>query len=138
MYETIVVGTDGSESAAVAVDQGMVLAETFDAGLHVITVVNTRRYGEPALGSTELVLHELEQRANDQLTQIKARAEDRNLDVTTANFHGAPGEEIIRYADDVDADVIVLGFRGRTHAGARIGSTADRVVRGTDRSVLLV
>jgi len=138
MYDTIVVGTDGSASASDAVERALALAGHTGGDLHAITVVNTRRYGEPALGSTELVLNELESRANEQLMQIRDEASRRDLDVVTKHFHGDPSEEIVRYADAVDADVIVLGFRGRTHSRAHIGSTADRVARTADRAVLLV
>lgn len=138
MYETIVVGTDGSESANRAVERGLYHAEQAGAELHAITVVNTRRYGEPSLSSTELVLNELETRATTQLEAIRDQAQNRGVDVVTDNFHGDPSEEIIRYADETDADLIVLGYRGRTHTGSRMGSTADRVVHGTDRPILLV
>lgn len=138
MYETILVGTDGSESANRAVEQALSAAENHDAELHAITVVNTNRYGEPVLSSTELVLTELEDRGTEQLREVEERAAERNIDVTVDCFHGEPSEEIIRYADEVDADLVVLGTHGRTHPGSSIGSTADRVVRGTDRFVLLV
>ena len=138
MYETIVVGTDGSESANRAVEKGLYHAEQSGAELHAITVVNTRRYGEPTLSSTELVLNELEARASTQLDEVRERAQNRGVEIVTENFHGDPSDEILRYADAVDADLIVLGYQGRTHTRSRIGSTADRVVRGTDRSVLLV
>ena len=138
MYDTILVGTDGSESANRAVEKGLYHAEQSAAELHAITVVNTRRYGEPSLSSTELVLNELEQRANNQLEKIRELAQNRNVDVVTDHFHGEPSREIIQYADKADADLIILGYQGRTHEGSRIGSTADRVVHGTDRPVLLV
>lgn len=137
MYETIVLGTDGSDRADNATEQALAIAEQSGASLHAITVVNTRRYGEPALSSTELVLNELEDRASEQLTQIRQAAEARNLEVTTQSFHGEPAAEIINYADSCNADLIVMGSSGRTHPDAALGSTSDRVIRGTDRSVLL-
>ncbi len=138
MYDTIVVGTDGSRFADTAVEKGMEFADRFDAELHAITVVNTRRYGEPALGSSELVLNELEGRAHNQLQQIQELGEAQELNVITDFFHGTPSEEILRYADNVDADVIILGSRGRTHVGSQVGSTARRVTDETDRPVLLI
>ncbi|MEF8813401.1 MAG: universal stress protein [Halovenus sp.] len=138
MYETVLVGTDGSESANRAVERALDTAELHDAQLHAITVVNTGRYGEPALSSTELVLAELEDRGNEQLEEIESEATDRGIELTSNCFHGDPDKEIVRYADEVDADLIVLGYQGRTRPGSRIGSTADRVVRQTDRAVLLI
>ena len=138
MYDTILVGTDGSESANRAIEHAMSTAEKYGAELHALTVVNTRRYGEPALSSTELVLNELEDRGNEQLREVEERAQTRGIDVTCDCHHGGPVEEILSYADDIDADMIVLGYQGRTHPGSTIGSTADGVIRGTDRVVQLV
>lgn len=138
MYDVIVVGTDGSDRATEAVDRAVGLADLTGAALHGITVVNTARYGEPALSSNELVLTELEDRGNEQLEDIRERASDRGIDVVTDCFHGEPSREIIAYAQEHDADLIVLGSHGRTHPDATIGSTADRVLHGTDCEVLVV
>lgn len=137
MYETILVGTDGSESANEAVEEAIYLAEQTGGNLHAVTVVNTARYGEPALSSTELVITELEDRAHDQLEIIEERAEESGIHCETKCFHGEPSTQLLEYADEHDADLIVLGYQGRTHTG-KIGSTADRVSRGTDRTVMLV
>ncbi len=137
MYDTILVGTDGSESADNAVATALTLAEQHGAELHPITVVNTRRYGEPALSSSELVLTELEDRGNQQLGEIHEAAEKREIAISTSCFHGDPSEEIIQYADEHDCDLIVLGYQGHTHK-VTVGSTADRVIHSTERPVLLV
>jgi nucleotide-binding universal stress UspA family protein len=137
MYDTILVGTDGSEQANTAVERAIDTAEAHGAELHAITVVNTSRYGEPALSSTELVLTELEDRGNEQLETVKELAQGRDIEVTTDCFHGEPSAELLRYADEIDADLIVLGSQGRTHPGSTIGSTADRVIRSTEREIIL-
>lgn len=138
MPNVILVGTDGSEKAQEAVERACDFAEKYDADLHAITVVNTARYGEPALSSTELVLDELEDRGNRQLKQIRETGDERGLRVTTDCFHGNPSEEIIRYAQEHDADMIVLGSHGHTHPRSTIGSTANRVLQNTSREVLVV
>ncbi|MEF8839315.1 MAG: universal stress protein, partial [Haloarculaceae archaeon] len=51
--------------------------------------------------------------------------------------HGTPNDEIIAHADDVEADVLVMGYRGQSHE-KRIGSVVDRVLREIDRPVLTV
>lgn len=138
MYDKILVGTDGSESANRAVELALDTVEKHEAELHAITVVNTRRYGEPTLSSTELVLNELEDRGHKQLQRIKEQGEERGIDIITDYYHGDPSDEIMNYADEIDADIIILGYQGRTHPRSKIGSTAERVVRGTDRPVQLV
>ena len=138
MYDKILVGTDGSDSANRAVQYAMTLAERFDSELHAVTVVNTQRYGEPALSSMELVLTELEERGDKQLQEIREQCEQHGIDVVTECFHGEPSEELIRYADEHEVGVIVLGYQGRTHSGDRMGSTASRVGNGTDSPVMVV
>jgi nucleotide-binding universal stress UspA family protein len=138
MYDIIVVGTDGSEKANKAVERGLQLAEKNTADLHVITVVNTARYGEPALSSSEIVLNELEERGTKQLKRVKEQASDRGVEVITECFHGEPGSAITKYAEENDADLIVLGSHGHTHPRSVMGSTAKRVLHDADREVLIV
>jgi len=53
---------------------------------------------------------------------------------------GRPFEEIVKKADDLDADLIVLGTSGRAAdlERALFGSTAEKVLRSTSRPVLCV
>lgn len=139
MFETILVATDGSETAEEAVECAFGLAEQYGATLHAVFVVDTRLYGEPALSSTELVVEEVEDRGNTLLEQLAERAAGRGIDVTTRCCHGNPSEEIVGYGKSIDADLLVLGYKGQTYRTSdHVGSVAERVVRATDRSVLLV
>ncbi len=139
MYDVILVGTDGSGSANRAVVHALELAERYGAELHGIFVVNTARYAEPALGSVELVTHEIEEAGGGFLDDIEKRAEDLDVEFFRRCCHGRPHVEIVRHADEVDADVIVLGYQGQSHSQREtIGSTADRVVRTAGRPTLIV
>jgi len=60
MYDTILVPTDGSDPANRAVEHALALADRYDARVHALYCVETHRYGEPALSSTEIVLDQLE------------------------------------------------------------------------------
>ncbi|ELY44600.1 universal stress protein [Natronorubrum sulfidifaciens] len=132
MYDTILVATDGSDSANRAVEQALDLASMFDAELYGISVVDTRRYGDSMLSGSSGVIDDLSDRAEEVLAGLEAQAD---VGVTTTVRRGRPHEEIERYADTVDADLIVLGNRGLGASG-EIGSTAERVVRYIDRPVL--
>ncbi len=132
MYDTILVATDGSDSANRAVDHALDLASTFDADLHGISVVDTRRYGDSMLSDSDSVIGDLSDRAEELLAEMETRAD---VDVTTTVRRGRPHDEIGSYADSIDADLILLGNRG-LDSGDEIGSTAERVVRYVDRPVL--
>jgi nucleotide-binding universal stress UspA family protein len=138
MYRTILIPTDGSDRANRAVEHAIELAETYDADLHGMYVVDTTRYGDPALSSAELILTELEDRGDIILTEILEEAEPLGIDFTPYICHGSPHEEIIIYADEIDADVIVIGYQGESHPETDLmGSVVQRVLEATDRTVLI-
>lgn len=139
MYDTILVGTDGSGSANRAIVHALEQAEQYDATLHGIFVVDVSRYDDPALGSSELATNELENQGEKLLAEIEERAEDLDVEFVGRCCHGRPHEEIVAYADDIDADMIVLGYQGQSHTKTDIiGSVTDRVVRSAGRPVFII
>ena len=134
MYDTILVATDGSEAADRAVEHARSVAETFDANLYGLYVIDTGRYGKSMVDESTGVLEELEERGGDLLDELDQGA---TVDVTTEIRRGRPHEEIDRCADEIDADLIVIGNRGLGAApDGQIGSVAERVVRNVDRPVI--
>lgn len=139
MYETILVPIDGSDGSNRAIEHAFELGDRYDATVHAIYVVDTRLYGEPGLSSTELVVGEIEDHGNDLLADLAERASNRSIEVETRCCHGIPDEEIVTYADEIDADLIVLGYQGQTHKReGKIGSVAERVIRSGQRPVFTV
>ncbi|MFD1563363.1 universal stress protein [Haloarchaeobius amylolyticus] len=137
MYDTILVPTDGSDAANRAIEHAVSLARTFDAELYGLYVIDTRRYGEQALGTSGGVLEELGERGREVLADLEERADADHVPVTTEVIDGRPSSKIIAYADEVDADLIVLGNRGLGGGlEGTIGSNAERVVRYGDRPVI--
>jgi nucleotide-binding universal stress UspA family protein len=68
----------------------------------------------------------------------RERARLPAVDVFTALEVGAPAERVAARAHDERAELVVVG-RGEPHGVARLlGTTAERIVRATDRSVLVV
>ena len=139
MYDTILVGTDGSGAANRATVHALELAEQYECALHGIFVVDTAIYSEPALGSSELHTHRLEEQGETYLDDIARRAEDLDIDFVKRCCHGIPHQEIVSYADKVDADLIVLGYQGQSHTERKVlGSVSDRVIRTAGRPTLIV
>ena len=138
MYDTILVATDGSGPANRAVTQALEQAEQSGATLHAMYVVDTDRYSEPALSSMELETNEIEKWGNEQLHEVVERGESLGVEVTTHCCHGKPYQEIISYGDEIDADLVVLGYQGHSHTKTRqLGSVTDRVVENAGRPVLV-
>ncbi|MFW5949976.1 MAG: universal stress protein [archaeon] len=137
MYEHVLVPVDGSDGGSRAVDFAVNIAKQYDSELYAIFVVDRRQYGEPALSSVELMIDDLVDYGQDLLKEIRERAETEKISYESRCSHGIPEEEILDYAEDIDADLIVMGYQGQTHV-KRIGSTVDHVLRDTDRSVMAV
>lgn len=139
MYDTILVATDGSASANRAVTHALEQAEQHGSELHAVYVVDTEKYSEPALSSVELQTIEIEDWGSEHLESIKERGESLGIDVETRCCHGKPYKEIVNYADQIDADFVVLGYQGHSHSNTdQIGSVTDRVVQNAGRPVFVV
>ncbi|MFC4541403.1 universal stress protein [Halosolutus amylolyticus] len=137
MYDTILVPTDGSDPANRAVEHALELADRYDADVHAMYCVETHRYGEPALSSAEIVLDNLEDQGAAMLEELADRADNVGIECTWNVCHGRPWEEVHRKGEELDADLIVIGFQGQSHdRTGKIGSVAERVVRNADRPVL--
>ncbi|MFB6138423.1 MAG: universal stress protein [Halobacteriaceae archaeon] len=136
MFDRVVVATDGSESVARAVAVGCDLADRFDAEVHALYVLDT---GEVE-SAPEQVRAELRSALADRGEAATADVvEAAPGPVESAVREGDPPVEISRYADEVDADVVVTGTRGRHGEGRLLlGSVAERVVRRAPVPVLTV
>jgi len=138
VYRTILVAVDGSEHARAALERGLQLADAHGARLHVLGVVDRRVRDEPGLSSAELATIEAEEAYAEVMVDVERAAADANVDTECQVRHGIPEEEILAYADEIDADVVFLGVHGEhdTHTGGvgkRVRATCDcelRAVRG--------
>ena len=96
-------------------------------------VVDQRRFDDPALGAAELATIYAEDHAALTVEEVTAMATDAAVTVDGDTRHGVPEAVILEYADEVDADVIVVGEHG-DHAehfsgvGRRVSALADREV----------
>ena len=138
----ILAPTDFSDTSAVAVTYATALAEAFEARLRLLHVVTP-----PALNSGGLelsgyslpsLIDKLEQAAETRMKTLAAEAAPR-VSVTRAARVGQPFVEILRYAREHAADLIVIGTHGRGPIEhLLLGSVAEQVVRASTCPVLTV
>lgn len=119
MYRTILVAVDGSEYARAALERALDLADAHGATLHVLGVVDRRVLDEPVLSSAELATIEAEELYAEIMAEVERATADTPVDAEYRVCHGIPEEQILEYADEIDADVVFLGVHGDhdTHAG---------------------
>jgi nucleotide-binding universal stress UspA family protein len=141
MFETVVVATDGSESVSRAVYCALDLASRFDATVHALYVIDESRVESLPDRLHDEVREALDEQSHEALDAVieTNAAREGGVELETAVRAGPPSKEIIGYADDVDADAVAMGTRGRHGEHSfLLGSVAERVVRTCSRPVLTV
>jgi nucleotide-binding universal stress UspA family protein len=138
LYRVIVVGTDGSSRAAVAVHKALELAQLTGATVHAVNVMHTSAAFEDP-HSAQLVMDELRDHAEALQEQVLADARRYGV---TAEFHsstGEPAEALIELAEKLHADLVVVGNRGMSGMKRFVlGSVPNRVSHRCPCSVLIV
>lgn len=106
--------------------------------LHVLDRAVVEQIEQLGLGSADEALGRMRSRAEDELAQMVA---DRGAErVETMVVVGDPFVEIVRIANDLECDLIVIGIQGR-EAGIKqllFGGTAEMVLRAAKQPVLCV
>lgn len=139
MFETVVIATDGSESVKRGVRTAVDFANRFDATVHALYVADANQIESSPSEIQADVESALQTVGDDALSYVEIQAAEYNGDIVTEKRDGNPKRVIIEYAEEVDADVIAMGTRGRHGEHAfLLGSVAESVVRQAPMPVLTV
>jgi nucleotide-binding universal stress UspA family protein len=139
-YDEVLIPTDGSEPAAMAIDHGLAIAQKTGARIHAVNIVDvgdvaaSPNYTPP----TEVIEH-LESEGEAATDRIATQARARGLDAITEVREGFPASDLLDYADEHDIDLITMGTTGRTGLNRYLlGSTTERIIRHAEIPVLAV
>jgi nucleotide-binding universal stress UspA family protein len=138
----ILVPTDFSECANLAVDYGAAVAEQFQADLLLLNVVDDyfvlTPEGQLMLPDRNEYLRDLQALAHQELAKLPAHCTSTSR-VARHTVVGRPHEVIVRFAKEQQIDLIVIGSHGRRGLShLLLGSVAERVVRIAGCPVLTV
>jgi len=141
--KTIIVAIDFSDVSKPVIKQAIKLAKAFNESLHLIHVVEAEptyaAYGFspdefPAMNQVQ---EESLDRAKKKLHQMAEEIEISGVE--TAVLQGQPLHMILDYAENVDADLLVLGSHGHGFLGSLLlGSVAEGCVRKAKFPALIV
>ena len=145
MFHSIVVGTDGSDTATQAVRQAIELARAVGARIELVSAyepVSDARLREESIQRVPQDLQwMINPREDVQATLEAAAAEIRAAGVEVDVFarQGDPADAILDVAEERGSDLIVLGNKGMT--GAKrflLGSVPNKVSHHAPCSVLII
>lgn len=129
--EQVVTAIDGSEPSMKAVGFAIELAEWKGAELTLVHVVPSDRVRDDEVYWDDAD-HEVLKQAGDL-------ASEHGVEARRVMCSGNPAEAIAKLADEVDADLVIMGSRGRGRvAGTLLGSVSRGVLDRAHRPVLVV
>ena len=141
MSETIVVGTDGSETATQAVKEAMRLAKALDGELHVVTAYKRLRdakiKGAPE-GAVKVWAPLPDDLARGIVEEAGAMVRIAGLKGDAHMVEKDPADALLEVADQVGADLIVVGSQGMAGAKRLLGSVPNKISHGARCNVLIV
>lgn len=144
MFGSIVVGTDGSETATEAVRQAVDLASRVGAAVDLVTAyepVNTSRLSEESSEVPKDLQWMVNPREDVEATLKQAAeiAEEAGVEVQTFARQGDPADAVLDVAEERGAGLIVVGNKGMT--GAKrflLGSVPNKVSHHAPCSVMII
>jgi len=140
VYQRIVVGTDGSDTAGRAVRHAIRLAMLSGGTLHVVTawqpLLAMAAAGQLGMavptqdddGSWAAALHR----------EVEEQATIAGVPVTSHAVQGAPAQVLLEVAEAVDADVLVVGNVGMHGFRGHLGSVPSTIAHKARCAVILV
>ena len=144
MFGSIVVGTDGSETAGEAVRQATELAKSVGARINLVSAfepVGNQRLRE----ERQQVPDDLQWMVNARedveatLNQAAEQVKEAGVEVETFSRQGDPADAILDVAEEQSADLIIVGNKGMT--GAKrflLGSVPNKVSHHAPCSVMII
>ena len=144
MIASMVVGTDGSDTAGEAVRQATHLAKQLSAKVHVVSAYEPvpegrlREERQQVPGDLQWMVNPRED-VDDTLSTAAQGIKQAGVDVETHAREGDPADAILDVAEEQKADLIVVGNKGMT--GAKrflLGSVPNKVSHHAPCSVMII
>lgn len=142
-YDSIVVGTDGSETAARAVAEAAAIAAADGARLVVVSAYTPGEGRDPGVEPDQVPLdirYTLTERVQSEELAESGRAIAKDLGVgkvVIQAVEGEPAHVLLEAAADFSAGLIVVGSKGLTGAAHFLGSVAASVAHHAPCDVLI-
>lgn len=138
--KSLVFPTDFSEASRAALDWVKRMADTLGATVHCVTCVHSPVILQPTVGAVYPTMEDLRGEAEKRLDDFtREYLTGLAQPVQRIVLSGRPADEIVSYAAEISAEMIVMATHG--HSGLAhiiIGSTTENVLRHAKCPVLSI
>ena len=137
MFKKILVAYDGSEGAKLALAKAGQIAQVGRAEIHVLTVGRIPEYAE-TVSKAQKAREQAKAFYSKIIEDVSSLLKKQGLKANTRVEFGKPGDVILRVAEELEVDLLVMGTKGPSALSERfLGTTVDKVVEHAHCSVLL-
>ncbi|AKB37448.1 Universal stress protein [Methanosarcina siciliae C2J] len=139
-FRKIMIATDGSVCSRIAANYAIELARLSGGTIYAVYVVSTDYFSSMAVDfDWERMNEALKKEGHSAVNYVKRAGEMERVNVDPILLEGHPAEELIRYAEDNEMDVVIMGTFGKTGLDRLLlGSVAEKVVRHCKVPVMVI
>ena len=132
----ILVPVDGSETSDRAIEEAIKIAEVYNSDIHIL-LANINQLAINACLSDAIL--EAVTKAGNEILEKAANKVPEKINVITTSETGSPSVTITDFADEIKADLVVIGSRGLGLVkGVLLGSVSQYVVEHAPCPALVV
>ena len=136
MISTVAVGTDGSATAAEAIEQAAEIARHFQARLVLLSAFNDSSYAGTGEDIELQWAENTSARVRSMLERLEEELGQSGIECETRADEGDPAEVLVRLAEECGADLLVIGNKGMKRR--LLGSVPNTVTHKAECSVLVI
>lgn len=138
-YKRIMVATDGSKPARKAIETGIDIARLSGAKIYAVYVVVPTTHSARDFGWEKAAMEHFRNEGKRATGFVEETAKVAGIEVESVLLEGHPADEIVKFAEQNDIEMIVMGTLGKTGLDRfLLGSVAENVVRHSKIPVLVV
>lgn len=138
MYNNILLASDGSENAVRAAKEAVKISYyNKESMINVVYVIDMGKSKFDVLHSNSKEEIDIERRKKN--SKVIHYLKEADVNYTTTILRGEPGPEIVKYANEQNADIVVIGSRGlNTFQEMVLGSVSHKVMKRVNCPALIV
>lgn len=138
MYQHILLAADGSENSMRAANEALKIAKVSpNCHVTILFVIDIEKVKTEVLHARSIDSLYMERR--QKLVPVEQLFEAANIAVQVEMIHGAPGPEIVKYANGHDIDLVIIGSRGLNSLQEMVlGSVSHKVMKRVNCPAMIV